>query len=163
GDVVADPRLDAGAEAREPPGFLAATAGAQPTAGADENLRASAAVAAREPALPLSGRRRVRALVRAGAPGRAALRQAHAGLDRANPASVPLREGGRTHRAGVRRAAVGHGPLRGRPRRVRDSAPLDPVPGGRDGGGTAGQRLGWRPLSGARARGRRAGVVYGVG
>src|SRR3989475_8288122 len=97
--AVADPRPDARAEAREPPRFLAAAAVARSAAGVDEDLRAGAAVAAREPAVPLSGRCRVRALVRAGAPGRAALRQAHAGLDRANPASVPLREGGRDRKS----------------------------------------------------------------
>src|SRR6266705_175571 len=94
GHAGADPGADAGAEAREPPEFLGPARRARQAAGADEGVFERAAVAAREPDLPLPGRCRVRALVRARVSRQTAVRRPDARLHVADPPPRPLRGGG---------------------------------------------------------------------
>src|SRR5204862_3185104 len=85
GDARPDPGPHAGAEDRKPAQLLGPADGARRATGPDEGVRERPAVAAREPDLPVPGRRRVRALVRPRIPGEAALRGPHADLHRADP------------------------------------------------------------------------------
>src|SRR5207245_2877659 len=172
GDAGPDPGPDAGAEDRKPAKLLGPADGARRAAGSDEGVRARTAVAAREPDLPLPGRRRVRTLVRPRVPREATLRRPHADLHRADPAPRAVRGRGSSRRAGVRVAGFRPGALRGRAGRVRDPPVVGATPGRRQRRRLVRDGLGWRPLPGARAEegeprwgggGRRARVVHAVG
>src|SRR5439155_682190 len=101
GDARPDPGAHAGAEDRKPAQLLGPAVGARRATGPDEGVRERSAVAAREPDLPVPGRRRVRALVRPRVSGEAALRRPHADLHRADPASRAVCRRGPPRCAGV--------------------------------------------------------------
>src|SRR5205814_1746369 len=82
--------------------LLGPAVGAGRATGPDEGVRERSAVAAREPDLPVPGRRRVRALVRPRVSWEAALRRPHADLHRADPASRAVCRGGPPRCAGGR-------------------------------------------------------------